>query len=35
MNLEKKSVEEEDRSQMLDPSTGPGHHWIKENLHSF
>jgi hypothetical protein len=35
MNVDKKSVEEEDRSQTLDPSAGPDHRWIKENLHAF
>jgi hypothetical protein len=30
LNVDKKIFEEEDRSQMLDPSTGPDHRWIKE-----
>jgi hypothetical protein len=28
-------TEEEDRFQTLDPSAGPDHRWIKENLHAF
>jgi hypothetical protein len=35
MNVDKKSAEEEERSQTLDPSVGPDHRWIKENLHAF
>jgi hypothetical protein len=27
-------TEEEDRSQTLDPSVGPDHCWIKENLYA-
>jgi hypothetical protein len=34
-NIDKKSVEQEDRSQKLDPSAGPDHRWIKQNLHTF
>jgi hypothetical protein len=30
LNVDKKSVEEEARSQMLDPSARLEHHWIKE-----
>jgi hypothetical protein len=33
-NIDKKSVEQEDRSsQTSDLSTGSDHHWIEENLH--
>jgi hypothetical protein len=34
LNIDKKSVEQDDRSQTLDPSAGPDHRWIKENLHA-
>jgi hypothetical protein len=29
---QEESIEEEDRSQALDPSVGSDHRWIKENL---
>jgi hypothetical protein len=35
LNIDKNSAEEKDRSQTLDPSAGPDHRWIKENLHTF
>jgi hypothetical protein len=33
LNIDKKSVEEEDRSQTSDLSAGSDHRWIEENLH--
>jgi hypothetical protein len=34
LNIDKKSVEQDERSHMLDPSTGPDHRRIKDNLHA-